>query len=101
VLTAARKSSRKGETFRCQMSYELTAMKAGLLHPLARRKRRRSHPRQRQKPMAHTPDLAVERVRRAGGPMDRACYTCGCGYMFLAPVSTTVACPHCEAPQAW
>jgi hypothetical protein len=83
------------------MSYELTDMKAGLLHPLARRKRRRSHPYPRQETPAHTPDLAVERVRRAGGPVDRACYTCACGYMFLAPVSTTVACPHCKAPQAW
>jgi len=83
------------------MSYELTAMKAGLLHPLARRKRRRSHPRQRRDPAAQTRDLAVERVRRAGGPVDRASYTCGCGCMFLAPVSTTVACPHCKAPQAW
>ena len=100
-LEAARKSRRKGETFPCQMSYQLTAMRAGLLHPLARRKRRRSHPRERQEPSLHTPDLAVERVRRAGGPVDRASYTCGCGYMFLAPVSTTVACPHCKAPQAW
>jgi hypothetical protein len=76
-------------------------MKAGLLHPLARRKRRRSHRHERQLPAAHAPDLAVERVRRAGGPVDRASYTCGCGYMFLAAVSTTVACPHCKAPQAW
>jgi hypothetical protein len=83
------------------MSYQLTVMRTGLLHPLARRKRRRSHHHERQLPAAHTPDLAVERVRRAGGPVDRASYTCGCGYMFLAAVSTTVACPHCKAPQAW
>ena len=98
---AARKSRRQGETFPGQMSYALTDMKAGLLHPLARRKRPRSHPHRRQAPATRAPDLAVERVRRAGGPVDRASYTCGCGYMFLAPVSTTVACPHCKAPQAW
>jgi hypothetical protein len=46
-------------------------------------------------------DLAVERVRDAGGPVDRASYSCECGYVFLAPVSTTVTCPHCRAGQAW
>jgi len=46
-------------------------------------------------------DLAVQRGRAAGGPMDRASYACGCGYLFLAVVSTTVACPHCQATQAW
>ncbi len=46
-------------------------------------------------------DLAVERVRDAGGPVDRASYSCQCGFVFLAPVSTTVTCPHCEAGQAW
>lgn len=46
-------------------------------------------------------DLAVGRARSAGGPQDLASYTCGCGYCFSAPVSTTVACPHCGASQAW
>ncbi|TMK99412.1 MAG: hypothetical protein E6G34_02370 [Actinobacteria bacterium] len=46
-------------------------------------------------------DLAVQRARAAGGPMDRASYACECGYLFLAAVSTTVACPHCQATQAW
>jgi DNA-directed RNA polymerase subunit M/transcription elongation factor TFIIS len=46
-------------------------------------------------------DLAAQRVRNAGGPMDRAFYTCGCGYLFDATVSTTVTCPHCGADQAW
>jgi hypothetical protein len=51
---------------------------------------------------AHAPrDIAVERVRAAGGPHDRASYTCECGFIFAAPVSTTVACPHCGAGQAW
>jgi hypothetical protein len=47
------------------------------------------------------PDPAVVRVRRAGGPIDEASYTCECGYVFQAPVSTTVACPHCAAQQPW
>jgi len=46
-------------------------------------------------------DLAVQRVRAAGGPIDEASYTCSCGYVFLASVSTTVACPHCGTSQAW
>ena len=46
-------------------------------------------------------DLEAERVREAGGPVDRASYVCGCGYAFSAAVSTTVACPHCGACQAW
>jgi hypothetical protein len=43
----------------------------------------------------------VERVQHAGGPLDAASYTCGCGYLFVAPVSTTVRCPHCGCCQAW
>jgi hypothetical protein len=44
---------------------------------------------------------AERRMRDAGGPDDRACYSCGCGYLFTAPVSTTVRCPHCDMVQAW
>ena len=32
---------------------------------------------------------------------DRAMYTCQCGYVFEAPVSTSVGCPHCGGTQAW
>ena len=46
-------------------------------------------------------DPAVQRVREAGGPVDRACYSCHCGFVFEAKVSTTVRCPHCGAGQAW
>lgn len=46
-------------------------------------------------------DPALARVRGAGGPEDNANYSCGCGYIFDAPVSTTVACPHCGESQAW
>jgi len=47
-------------------------------------------------------DLVDERrLREAGGPDDRAQYACTCGYVFHADVSTSVACPHCGAGQAW
>ena len=46
-------------------------------------------------------DPAVDRVRSAGGPMDNAMYSCCCGYLFSAAVSTTVVCPHCGTDQAW
>ncbi|HVW18576.1 MAG TPA: hypothetical protein VHB30_10045 [Solirubrobacteraceae bacterium] len=42
-----------------------------------------------------------QRVRDAGGPIDRAQYVCACGYVFEAAVSTSVSCPHCGAAQAW
>lgn len=44
---------------------------------------------------------AERRMRDAGGPNDRACYACGCGYLFQAEVSTSVDCPHCHVAQAW
>jgi rubrerythrin len=47
-------------------------------------------------------DLSDERrLRASGGPDDRATYTCTCGYVFEADVSTSVSCPHCGAGQAW
>jgi hypothetical protein len=47
-------------------------------------------------------NLAAERRHRASvAPEDTAHYGCGCGFQFEAPVSTTVACPHCGAGQAW
>ena len=47
-------------------------------------------------------DLFDERrLRASGGPDDRAEYTCGCGYVWKADVSASVACPNCGASQAW
>jgi DNA-directed RNA polymerase subunit RPC12/RpoP len=40
-------------------------------------------------------------MRESGGPDDRAVYTCSCGYVFEADVSTSVTCPHCGTGQAW
>ena len=44
---------------------------------------------------------AERRMRDAGGPEDRACYSCQCGFAFVAAVSTSVRCPHCDVEQAW
>lgn len=41
------------------------------------------------------------RMRDAGGPDDRAYYSCGCGYLFETVVSMSVSCPHCGSDQAW
>jgi hypothetical protein len=84
-------------------------MRASLPHTLRERRRSRAHRHGRKPaaPIAVAPvslrcgDRAVERVRSAGGPIDEASYVCECGLNFRAPVSTTVACPHCGAPQAW
>ena len=47
-------------------------------------------------------DLFDERrLRASGGPNDRAQYTCGCGFVWAADVSASVACPRCGASQAW
>jgi hypothetical protein len=46
-------------------------------------------------------DPIVMRVREAGGPLDQASYSCECGLVFVAPVTTTVTCPHCHAAQPW
>lgn len=43
----------------------------------------------------------VQLARRAGGPQDRAFYTCDCGFAWTGNVSTTVGCPHCGTEQAW
>ncbi len=97
-------------------------MRANLLHPLGERRHRRrrnrravwrgrrAHARAESRlagegRSAGAPsvaaDPAVERVQQAGGPVDCASYTCSCGYLFVATVSTSVLCPHCGAAQAW
>ncbi len=73
---------------------------AGESPPRQRRRRSRGDAGQPQV-RVHRVDSAAERVREAGGPLDRAAYNCQCGYQFSAPVSTTVHCPHCGVGQAW
>jgi hypothetical protein len=48
-----------------------------------------------------SPLTALMRERDAGGPEDRACYQCSCGYVFEAAVVVSVDCPHCGGTQAW
>jgi predicted RNA-binding Zn-ribbon protein involved in translation (DUF1610 family) len=43
----------------------------------------------------------MRRRREAGAPTDAAMYTCDCGFVFKALVSTSVDCPHCGGAQAW
>ena len=54
-------------------------------------------------PVAPASDDLVDerRMRESGGPDDRAMYTCSCGYVFQADVTTSVTCPHCGTGQAW
>jgi hypothetical protein len=44
---------------------------------------------------------AERRHRACVAPEDTAYYACSCGFQFQAPVSTSVACPHCGTGQAW
>jgi rubrerythrin len=60
----------------------------------ASRSRRDSHDRP-------TAPSARERNQRANISQDAALYACSCGYIFKAPVTTSVGCPHCGADQAW
>jgi len=81
-------------------------MRQRILKPARERHRARDdgHGGTRNSPPAVPPaswDAEAERVREAGGPLDRASYVCSCGYVFAAAVSTTVSCPHCGADQAW
>jgi hypothetical protein len=74
--------------------------------PLIRRRPDRgAHPTPRATP-APAPPVVDEhpherRARESGGPIDNAQYSCSCGYVFQAAVSTSVECPHCGTGQAW
>jgi hypothetical protein len=45
--------------------------------------------------------LAERRHRESVASEDNALYACSCGFQFRAPVTTSVACPHCGSGQAW
>lgn len=74
-------------------------------NPITRRPDRSAHPAPRTAPAPAAPLLDdhphERRARESGGPIDNAQYNCSCGMVFQAPVSTSVACPHCGAGQAW
>jgi hypothetical protein len=55
----------------------------------------------RPAPPEADPHPDERRARESGGPLDKALYTCTCGFVFDADVSTSVTCPHCGAGQAW
>jgi hypothetical protein len=69
--------------------------------PLTLQKRRTLRLPAVASPPPPTASPARERNQRANLSQDAATYSCGCGYVFLAPVSTSVGCPHCGAAQAW
>jgi hypothetical protein len=65
------------------------------------KRRRSSHAhRPAERPAPYEPP-EVRAARRAGGPEDRALYSCMCGFAFKAAVTTSVGCPHCGTEQAW
>ena len=71
---------------------------------ITRRLDRSVHPAQRTpEAVEPTPEghPMQRRAKQSGGPIDNAQYRCGCGYIFHAAVSTSVACPHCGTSQAW
>lgn len=63
----------------------------------SRSERRGGHAPSPAVPVATETQLAA----RAGGPEDRALYTCGCGFAWKGAVTATVGCPHCGTAQAW
>jgi hypothetical protein len=64
-------------------------------------KRRVTRYRREHRPEPPPESDEVRAARRAGGPEDRALYSCMCGYAFKANVTTSVDCPHCGTEQAW
>jgi hypothetical protein len=71
----------------------------GRLGRVAERIDSRAHP---ESTTNTTPEhSAASRRRQAGAPQDEALYSCGCGFVFAAQVSTSVGCPHCGDTQAW
>ena len=74
-----------------------------LARPLSLPQRRHRHPSTAvaSPPPRPATSLARERNQRANVSEDTATYSCNCGYVFTAPVSTTVGCPHCGSDQAW
>ena len=64
---------------------------------LPRRRSRRGDKRRDQVGVS----ASRERNQRANVNEDAALYSCSCGYVFKAAVTTSVGCPHCGSAQAW
>jgi hypothetical protein len=71
------------------------------------RRRRSANGHAQSRPTSPVPQPNQQRVGRELRPAaerltnDHAFYSCHCGYVFKAPVSTSVGCPHCGGTQAW
>jgi hypothetical protein len=65
--------------------------------PFSRRRPRRGSERHTQSAVS----ASRERNQRANVSQDAALYSCSCGYVFTAAVTTSVGCPHCGTDQAW
>jgi hypothetical protein len=70
-----------------------------LTHPLPLSRRRSQRVLKRRAAVAVSPGR--ERNKRANVSEDAATYSCSCGYVFKAAVTTSVGCPHCGSAQAW
>ena len=66
----------------------------------ARFLRSAARPRPVPQPLADRP-APQARERQAARTEDTARYHCQCGFVFDAPVSASVGCPHCGDAQAW
>jgi hypothetical protein len=66
-----------------------------LTRPISLPRRRTSY-RPKSRPASQR-----ERNQRANVSQDAALYNCSCGFVFKAPVTTSVGCPHCGTAQAW
>ena len=62
---------------------------------------RAGRPARSLEPAADTASRERRRRREQGPLQDHAVYSCECGYVFVAIVSTSVSCPHCGSHQAW
>jgi hypothetical protein len=88
-------------------SYETMLTRTRRSETLARRVRERGAglaparvSRALRGPSAEPAPHASER-RDVDPSQDVAVYNCHCGMVFDAPVSTTIACPHCGDAQGW
>jgi hypothetical protein len=83
----------------------ITTMRVRPLRPTrtAATAERRPHVIERPAAPAPAPDehSAERRHRACVACEDSALYSCSCGFQFTAPVTTSVACPHCGTAQAW
>jgi rubrerythrin len=66
-----------------------------------RRDGRRLHAVMRRETPGQAAHAEVAPIREGGPPQDHAVYTCECGCVFEATVSTSVDCPYCGTAQAW